>query len=115
VAWADRCRTRTAVRRFLTTYAASVSDRTLERELRGLARALAGPESSRLERAAALLRIAQVADRLARAEVAAARELDAASWTDVGDALGVSRQTAHERYRSGPDGGASRLTYPARS
>lgn len=72
---------------------------------------MAGPGSSRLERAAALLRIAENADRLARTEVAAARERDGASWADVGEALGVSRQTAHERYRSGPSGGASRLTF----
>ena len=87
----------------------------MSEELERLARKVAGPRSSRLERAAALLRIADEADRVARREVSAARELDAASWADVGEALGVSRQTAHERYRSGPDGGASRVTYRPRS
>lgn len=83
----------------------------IDRELADLARRVAGDRSSRLERAAALLRISEVADRLARVNVAGAREQDGASWADVGEALGVSRQTAHERYRSGPDGGASRVTY----
>lgn len=83
----------------------------IDRELSDLARRVAGERSSRLERAAALLRISEAADRLARANVTAAREQDAASWADVGEALGVSRQTAHERYRSGPDGGASRVTF----
>lgn len=87
----------------------------MSEELVRLARRVAGPRSSLLERAAALLRIAEEADRVARREVMAARELDAASWADVGEALGVSRQTAHERYRSGPDGGASRVTYRPRS
>jgi hypothetical protein len=86
------------------------SDRHVREQLSELAREVAGSGSSHLERAAALLRIAEAADRLARAEVTAARAQDGASWADVGEALGVSRQTAHERYRSGPDGGASRLT-----
>lgn len=92
-----------------------MSAREVDRSLSELARRLAGERSSRLERAAALLRIAEAADRLARAQVTAAREQDGASWADVGEALGVSRQTAHERYRSGPDGGASRLTFRGRS
>jgi hypothetical protein len=62
-----------------------------------------------------LHRIAAEADRLSRTEVTAAREIDGASWADVGEALGVSRQTAHERYRSGPEGGASRLTFQRRT
>lgn len=90
-------------------------DRQLKAQLTDMARAVAGPTSSRLERAAVLLRIAEAADRLARAEVTTAREQDGASWAEVGAALGVSRQTAHERYRSGPEGGASRVTYRRRS
>ena len=38
----------------------------------------------------------------------AARELDGASWADVGTALGMTRQSAHERFRTGPDGFHSR-------
>jgi hypothetical protein len=95
----------------VTTVPPPGADRKVKDQLSDLARSLAGPRSSRLERAAALLQIADAADRLARAEVATAREQDGASWADVGEALGVSRQTAHERYRSGPEGGASRLTY----
>lgn len=67
----------------------------------------AGPVAH-LERAVAALRLSEAAERFARAEVIAARELDGASWTDVGNALGVSRQTAHERFRTGPDGLHSR-------
>ena len=85
--------------------------RDVDRRLVDLARDMTKPASSRLARAEALLRNAAAADRLARAEVSAARDHDGASWTDVGDALGVSRQTAHERFRSGPEGGASRLTF----
>ena len=88
-----------------------MSDVALERALEELTRRVAGGGSSHLERAAALLQVVEVANRLARREVAEARHEDAASWADVGAALGISRQTAHERYRSGPDGGASRLTF----
>jgi hypothetical protein len=59
--------------------------------------------------AVAALAIAEAAERLARAEVLAARESDGATWEQVGAALGVSRQTAHERFRTGPDGMHSRL------
>jgi hypothetical protein len=55
------------------------------------------------------MRLAEAADRLARVEVMAARELDGATWAEVGDALGVRPQTAHERFRTGPDGLHSRL------
>ena len=57
---------------------------------------------------AAKAAIEQEADRLARVEVMAARELDGASWSDVGEALGMTRQAAHERFRTGPDGFHSR-------
>jgi uncharacterized protein (DUF849 family) len=73
-----------------------------------------GDPTSHLDRAAAALRIAAEADTFARAEVVAARELDSASWADVGDALGISRQAAHERFRLGPDGYHSRW-YKVRS
>ena len=62
-----------------------------------------------LDRAVAALELSAAAERYARAEVIAARELDGASWADVGKAFGVSRQTAHERFRTGPDGLHSRL------
>jgi hypothetical protein len=61
------------------------------------------PEQVHLARAVAADRLAAVAERLARAEVEAARQLGA-SWREVGDAFGVIRQTAHERFSSGPDG-----------
>lgn len=61
-----------------------------------------------LDAAATALLLAEVADRLARAEVMAAREVDGATWQQVGTALGMSRQSAHERFRTGPDGLHSR-------
>lgn len=57
-----------------------------------------------LDAAAAALLLAEAADRLARAEVMAARNADGATWEQVGIALGMSRQSAHERFRTGPDG-----------
>lgn len=57
-----------------------------------------------LDAAAAALMLADAADRLARAEVMAARDIDGATWEQVGIALGMSRQSAHERFRTGPDG-----------
>lgn len=62
-----------------------------------------------LNAAVAALALAEAADRLARAEVMAARERDGATWEQVGSALGISRQSAHERFRTGPDGLHSRL------
>jgi len=59
---------------------------------------------SRLERAAAADQISAAAERLSRAEVMAARDTEGASWQDVGDAFGITRQSAHERFRTGPDG-----------
>ena len=43
-----------------------------------------------------------------RREVMAARDMDDSTWADVGRAFGVSTQTAHERFRTGPDGLHSR-------
>lgn len=62
-----------------------------------------------LNAAVAALALAEAADRLARLEVMAARERDGATWELVGSALGISRQSAHERFRTGPDGLHSRL------
>ncbi|MGH3848193.1 MAG: hypothetical protein ACRDRT_00510 [Pseudonocardiaceae bacterium] len=62
-----------------------------------------------LRRAVLADRIAVAAERLARAEVIAARDKGGPSWQEVGDAFGVSRQSAHERFRTGPDGMHSRL------
>jgi hypothetical protein len=39
----------------------------------------------------------------------AAREQEDASWADVGQVLGINRQAAHERFRTGPEGMHSRL------
>ena len=61
-----------------------------------------------LVRAVVADRVATAATRLSRAEVMAARELDGATWDDVAEAFGVSRQAAHERFRTGPDGLHSR-------
>ncbi len=66
-------------------------------------------EQPHIRAAVAALAIAETAERLARMEIITARESDGATWEQVGTALGVSRQTAHERFRTGPDGMHSRL------
>ena len=76
--------------------------------VRELVSAAGGDPSSHLEAAAIALLIAAEADRYARVEVMAARNADGASWTEVGEALGMTRQSAHERFRMGPDGYHSR-------
>lgn len=65
--------------------------------------------SRHLRVAAAALALADAADRLAREEVLVAREADGATWEQVGEALGISKQGAFERFRTGPDGMHSRL------
>ncbi len=76
--------------------------------VRNMLIAAGGDPSAHLDRAAIALELAAEADTYARAEVMAARELDGASWADVGAALGMTRQAAHERFRTGPDGFHSR-------
>lgn len=83
--------------------------------VRDLVTASGADADSHLDRAVVALRLSEAADRYARAEVIAARELDGSSWADVGNALGVSRQTAHERFRAGPDGLHSRFYKRARA
>ncbi|GEM_PF-4706603 len=65
-------------------------------------------EQPHLTRAVLADRLAAAATRLSRAEVMAARDRDGATWDDVADAFGVTRQAAHERFRTGPDGLHSR-------
>ena len=62
-----------------------------------------------LTRAVLADRFAAAATRLSRAEVMAARERDGATWDDVASAFGITRQAAHERFRTGPDGLHSRF------
>ena len=76
--------------------------------VRNIVTASGGDSTAHLDRAAIALKLAAEADTYARAEVMAARELDGASWADVGAALGMTRQAAHERFRMGPDGFHSR-------
>lgn len=82
---------------------------SIEEAVRALVTSEAGSVGSHLERVIAALEVAAAAERLARIEVMAARDMDGASWNEVGKALGVSRQAAHERFRTGPDGLHSRL------
>jgi hypothetical protein len=72
----------------------------------------AASEQPHLARAVVADQLARAAERIARLEVDAARSLDGATWQQVGDAFGVIKQTAHERFQSGPDGPHLR---PARS
>ena len=65
--------------------------------------------SRHLRVAAAALALADAADRLAREEILFARDADGATWEQVGEALGISKQGAFERFRTGPDGMHSRL------
>jgi hypothetical protein len=86
----------------------------VQRAVEGLLEGLTASEvlsagQPHLRSAVAALAIAESAERLARAEIIAARDSDGATWEQVGAALGVSRQTAHERFRTGPDGMHSRL------
>lgn len=86
-------------------------DKKLERAVRDLVESLAGGREkvAHLDKAVLSLRLAEAADWLARVEVMAAREHDGASWANVGQALGINRQAAHERFRTGPEGMHSRL------
>jgi len=57
-----------------------------------------GPTSVPLDRAAAALAVSRAARRLADDHVAEARR-QGQTWAAIGAALGVSRQTAFERFR----------------
>jgi hypothetical protein len=86
-------------------------DKKLESAVRELVESLVdgSEEATHLDKAVLSLRLAEAADWLARVEVVAAREHEDASWADVGQALGINRQAAHERFRTGPRGMHSRL------
>ena len=61
-----------------------------------------GPMNSRhLVLAVAAARVAASADRLARTHVAHARDTEGVTWEQVGEAFGTTRQSAHERFRTG--------------
>lgn len=93
-------------------YCSGVASRRKRPSLDDLVRDLVASQAdpgAHLDRVVVALQLSAAADQYARAAVLAARELDGASWADVGNALGVSRQTAHERFRSGPGGLHSRL------
>lgn len=87
------------------------SQRTVEDAIeRALTDLLPGElgDQPHLVRALLADRLAQAATRTSRAEVMAARDRDGATWDDVAETFGVSRQAAHERFRTGPDGLHSR-------
>src|SRR3954451_19771912 len=79
----------------------------VEEALSGLLPSALGKQPH-LARAVVAEKLAAAATRLARAEVMAARDEDGAIWDDVAEAFGVSRQAAHERGRTGPEGLHSR-------
>jgi hypothetical protein len=87
---------------------ARVTDNLDAVELERRVRDLLPRTASRLERAVVADQIAEVAMRVARSEVMSARH-DGSTWSDVAEAFGVRTQTAHERFRSGPDGLHSRF------
>jgi hypothetical protein len=84
--------------------------KALVKEVRRLSEQMADPSISHLDRAVLATRIAEAADYLARFEVTAARDADGCTWQQVGDAFGVIRQTAQERFGQGPEGMRSRST-----
>jgi hypothetical protein len=79
-----------------------------ERDIERLVRQFAGRTASHLERAVAASRLADLATRVSRAAVMSARD-EGVTWAEVGNAFGVTTQTAHERFRSGPGGLHSRF------
>lgn len=85
-----------------------------ERFIRDALTQLTSKGASHLKLAVHAAQLADAADRVARVEVMEARA-DGATWADVGDAFGVTTQTAHERFRSGPDGLHSRYEGRAQS
>ena len=82
-------------------------DRAVEEAVSALGDARTG-HPSHLARAVLAEQLAAAATRLSRAEVMTAREREGATWDDVANAFGVTRQAAHERFRTGPDGLHSR-------
>jgi hypothetical protein len=60
----------------------------------------ASPASEHLLLAVSAARLAAEADRVAQAHVTLARKTEGATWEQVGEAFGTSRQSAHERFRS---------------
>lgn len=85
-----------------------------ERIIRDALAQLASSGTSHLTLAVRAAQLAVAADRVARVEVMAARA-DGVTWAEVGDAFEVTTQTAHERFRSGPDGLHSRYEGRAQS
>jgi hypothetical protein len=79
-----------------------------ERDVERLVQQLAGRSGSHLQRAVAASHLADLATRISRANVMSAREAGV-TWADIAEAFGVATQTAHERFRSGPDGLHSRF------
>lgn len=79
-----------------------------EDALRAVIDTIAGRGADHLDRAVVARRVVELATRLERIEVMAARE-QGATWATVADAFGITTQTAHERFRSGPDGLHSRF------
>lgn len=64
-------------------------------------RADATTSSHHLALAVTAARIAAAADRLAHTHVALARDKEGVTWEQVGEAFGTTRQSAHERFRTG--------------
>src|SRR5437762_1238901 len=86
-----------------------LSQRRIEEAVKDVLKRLIGERDfSHLAQAVLADRLAAAATRLSRTQVMAAREVDGTTWDDVADAFGVTRQAAHERFRTGPDGLHSR-------
>ena len=56
------------------------------------------PDDGELANTLGMLRLVELAVDQARRQVVELMRLQGASWEQIGDALGVSRQAAHERF-----------------
>lgn len=82
------------VRKLIDEFAFRVRRGTRQRET-------ATTTSRHLALAVTAARVAAAADRLARTHVALARDKEGMTWEQVGEAFGTTRQSAHERFRTG--------------
>lgn len=57
--------------------------------------------SGHLALAVTAARVAAAADRVARTHVTLARDEEGVTWEQIGEAFGTTRQSAHERFRTG--------------
>jgi hypothetical protein len=77
-----------------------VDDLAFDTRQRNRRRGQGKTDSHHLLVAVTAARIAAAADRLAHTHVALARDQEGATWEQVGEAFGTTKQSAHERFRT---------------